>query len=158
MLLELMSFLLCQVKAFLNQRLIELRNEDTLSLQHHVQAVSPMVLQQYSPETIEPMVVDISMAISLLTNKKSRDLIMILNSKRCVRIKNLCQGITVSTTASDICICLSNRFLDRLVSELEEKKHREVKLRESLKDVGRRRMELQNSLSAIWPKQVTSCS
>jgi len=117
-----------------------------------------MVLQQYSPETIEPMVVDISMAISLLTNKKSRDLIMILNSKRCVRIKNLCQGITVSTTASDICICLSNRFLDRLVSELEEKKHREVKLRESLKDVGRRRMELQNSLSAIWPKQVTSCS
>lgn len=88
-----MWFLLCQVKAFLNQRLIELRNEDTLSLQHHVQAVAPMVLQQYSPETIEPMVVDISMAISLLTNKKSRDLIMILNSKRCVRIKNLCQGI-----------------------------------------------------------------
>jgi hypothetical protein len=122
---------LYEVKAFLNQRLIELRNEDTLSLQHHVQAVSPMVLQQYSPETIEPMVVDISMAISLLTNKKSRDLIMILNSKR---------------------------FLDRLVSELEEKKHREVKLRESLKDVGRRRMELQNSLSAIWPKQEAALS
>lgn len=78
--------IMCQVKAFLNQRLIELRNEDTLSLQHHVQAVAPMVLQQYSPETIEPMVVDISMAISLLTNKKSRDLIMILNSKRCFRI------------------------------------------------------------------------
>uniref|UniRef100_A0A1J3K9Q0 CDK5RAP3-like protein n=1 Tax=Noccaea caerulescens TaxID=107243 RepID=A0A1J3K9Q0_NOCCA len=117
---------LYEVKAFLNQRLIELRNEDTLSLQHHVQAVAPMVLQQYSPETIEPMVVEISMAISLLTNKKSRDLIMILNSKR---------------------------FLERLVSELEEKKHREVKLRESLKDVGRRRMELQNSLSSIWPKQ-----
>ncbi|KAG2262928.1 hypothetical protein Bca52824_070007 [Brassica carinata] len=117
---------LYEVKAFLNQRLIELRNEDTLSLQHHVQAVAPLVLQQYSPEIIEPMVVDISMAISLLTNKKTRDLIMILNSKR---------------------------FLDRLVSELEEKKHREVKLRESLKDVGRRRMELQNSLSSIWPKQ-----
>ncbi|KAH0907784.1 hypothetical protein HID58_039611 [Brassica napus] len=115
-----------QVKAFLNQRLIELRNEDTLSLQHHVQAVAPLVLQQYSPEIIEPMVVDISMAISLLTNKKTRDLVMILNSKR---------------------------FLDRLVSELEEKKHREVKLKESLKDVGRRRMELQNSLSSIWPKQ-----
>ncbi|XP_019098080.1 PREDICTED: CDK5RAP3-like protein [Camelina sativa] len=122
---------LYEVKAFLNQRLIELRNEDTLSLQHHVQAVAPMVLQQYSPEIIEPMVVDISMAISLLTNKKSRDLIMILNSKR---------------------------FLDRLVSELEEKKHREVKLRESLKDVGRRRMELQNSLSSIWPKQEAALS
>ncbi|XP_010452623.1 PREDICTED: CDK5RAP3-like protein [Camelina sativa] len=122
---------LYEVKAFLNQRLIELRNEDTLSLQHHVQAVAPMVLQQYSPETIDPMVVDISMAISMLTNKKSRDLIMILNSKR---------------------------FLDRLVSELEEKKHREVKLRESLKDVGRRRMELQNSLSSIWPKQEAALS
>lgn len=82
---HLMWFLLCQVKAFLNQRLVELRNEDTLSLQHHVQAVAPMVLQQYSSETIEPMVVDISMAISLLTNKKSRDLIMILNSKRYFR-------------------------------------------------------------------------
>ncbi|CAH8312466.1 unnamed protein product [Eruca vesicaria subsp. sativa] len=117
---------LYEVKAFLNQRLIELRNEDTLSLQHHVQAVAPLVLQQYSPEIIEPMVVDISMAISLLTNKKTRDLVMILNSKR---------------------------FLERLVSELEEKKHREVKLKESLKDVGRRRMELQNSLSSIWPKQ-----
>ncbi|KAL1196887.1 CDK5RAP3-like protein [Cardamine amara subsp. amara] len=122
---------LYEVKAFLNQRLIELRNEDTLSLQHHVQAVAPMVLQQYSPETIEPMVVDISKAISLLTNKKSRDLIMILNSKR---------------------------FLDRLVLELEEKKHREVKLRESLKDVGRRRMELQNSVSSIWPKQEAALS
>lgn len=65
----------------------------------------------------------------------------------------------MSITASDICIfLLSYRFLDRLVSELEEKKHREVKLRESLKDVGRRRMELQNSLSSIWPKQVSSCS
>ncbi|CAN8298495.1 unnamed protein product [Cochlearia groenlandica] len=117
---------LYEVKAFLNQRLIELRNEDTISLQHHVQAVAPLVIQQYSTETIEPMVVDISMAISLLTNKKTRDLIMILNSRR---------------------------FLDRLVSELEEKKHREVKLRESLKDVARRRMELQNSLSSIWPKQ-----
>lgn len=52
-------------------------------------------------------------------------------------------------------IILWCRFLDRLVSELEEKKHREVKLKESLKDVGRRRMELQNSLSSIWPKQVS---
>ncbi|CAH8388740.1 unnamed protein product [Eruca vesicaria subsp. sativa] len=109
-------------RRFLNQRLIELSNEDTLSLQHHVQAIAPLVLQQYSHEIIGPMVVDISLSISLLTNKKSRDLIIILNSKR-------------------------------LVSELEEKKHREVKLRESLKDVGRRRMELQNSLSSIWPIQ-----
>lgn len=71
----------------MNQRLVELRNEDTLSLQHHVQAVAPMVLQQYSPEIIEPMVVDISMAISLLTNKKTRDLVMILNSKRYFKAK-----------------------------------------------------------------------
>ncbi|KAF3509628.1 hypothetical protein F2Q69_00000277 [Brassica cretica] len=42
---------LYEVKAFLNQRLMELRNEDTLSLQHHAQPVAPLVLQQYSPES-----------------------------------------------------------------------------------------------------------
>lgn len=46
------------------------------------------------------------------------------------------------------------RFLDRLVSSIEEKKHHEVKLKESLKDVAAKRMELQNSLSSSWPKQV----
>lgn len=72
-----------QIKAFLNQRRIELTNEDTLSLQHQVQAVAPFVLQQYSSDNIQKMIYDVSSAISLLTNKKSRDLIMILNSKRC---------------------------------------------------------------------------
>ncbi|OMO55203.1 hypothetical protein COLO4_36135 [Corchorus olitorius] len=117
---------LYEMKAFLNQRLVELRNEDTLSLQNQVQAVAPLVLQQYTPDTIETMISDVSLAISLLTNRKTRDLIMILNSKR---------------------------FLDRLVSTLEEKKHHEVKLKEGLKDVAAKRMELQNSLSSSWPKQ-----
>ncbi|XVF75866.1 hypothetical protein PTKIN_Ptkin13bG0221600 [Pterospermum kingtungense] len=117
---------LYEMKAFLNQRLVELRNEDTLSLQNQVQAVAPLVLQQYSPDAIEIMISDVSLAISLLTNRKTRDLVMILNSKR---------------------------FLDRLVCTLEEKKHHEVKLKEGLKDVAAKRMELQNSLSSSWPKQ-----
>lgn len=70
------------MKSFLNQRLAELRNEETLSLQHQVQAVAPFVLQQYAADAIETMQSDISLAISLLTNRKTRDLIMILNSKR----------------------------------------------------------------------------
>ncbi|KAM0978244.1 hypothetical protein ACFX2C_014233 [Malus domestica] len=115
-----------EVKAFLNQRLVELKNEDTLSLQHQVQAAAPFVLQQYAHDAIETMLSDVSLAISLLTNRKTRDLIMILNSKR---------------------------FLDRLVSSLEEKKHHEVKLKESLNGIAGKRMELQNSLSSSWPKQ-----
>ncbi|PON81056.1 CDK5RAP3-like protein [Trema orientale] len=117
---------LYEVKSFLSQRLNELKSEETLSLQHQVQAVAPFVLQQYAPDAIETMLSDVSSAISLLTNKKTRDLIMILNSKR---------------------------FLDRLATTLEEKKHHEVKLKEGLKDMATKRMELQNSLSSSWPKQ-----
>ncbi|KAI4348756.1 hypothetical protein L6164_009438 [Bauhinia variegata] len=117
---------LYELKAFLNQRLAELRNGETLSLQHQVQAVAPFVLQQYASDAIETMQSDVSQAISLLTNRKTRDLIMILNSKR---------------------------FLDRLVNSLEEKKHHEVKLRDGLKDLATKRMELHNSLSSSWPKQ-----
>ncbi|KAJ7976856.1 CDK5RAP3-like protein [Quillaja saponaria] len=120
---------LYEIKAFLNQRLAELRSEETLSLQHQVQAVAPFVLQQYTPDAIETMVSDVSLAISLLTNRKTRDLIMILNSKR---------------------------FLDRLVNSLEEKRHLEVKLKEGLKDLASKRMELHNSLSSSWPKQETA--
>ncbi|GMY14134.1 CDK5RAP3-like protein [Fagus crenata] len=122
---------LYEIKAFLNQRLSELKNEETLSLQHQVQAVAPFVLQQYTPDAIETMLSDISLAISLLTNRKTRDLIMILNSKR---------------------------FLDRLVTTLEEKKHHEVKLKEGLKDLASKRMELHNSLSSSWPKQEAALS
>ncbi|KAL2225897.1 CDK5RAP3-like protein [Sesamum indicum] len=117
---------LFEVKAFLNQRLLELTNGETLSLQHQVQAVAPFVLQQYASDSIQAMLSDISLAISLLTNRKTRDLIMILNSRR---------------------------FLDRLVSTLDEKKHHEIKLNEGLKDLYTKRLELQNSLSSSWPKQ-----
>lgn len=117
---------LFEVKAFLNQRLIELRNEDTTSLQHQVQAVAPLVLQQYSSDIIQTLLSDVSSAISLLTNRKTRDMIMILNSVR---------------------------FLDRLVNTLEEKKRQEAKLKDGLKDLSSRRMELQNSMSSSWPKQ-----
>ncbi|KAM3283077.1 CDK5RAP3-like protein [Capsicum chacoense] len=117
---------LFEVKAFLNQRLIELRNEGTTSLQHQVQAVAPLVLQQYSSDIIQRMLSDVSSSISLLTNRKTRDMIMILNSKR---------------------------FLDRLVKTLEEKKLQEAKLKDGLTDLSTRRMELQNSMSSSWPKQ-----
>ncbi|KAK3132295.1 hypothetical protein QOZ80_6AG0519170 [Eleusine coracana subsp. coracana] len=117
---------LLEVKSFLVQRLGEMSNADTSSLQHQVQAVSPFVLQQYASDTLENMLVEVSAAISLLTHQKTLDLIMILNSKR---------------------------FLDRLVSTLEEKKHHEVKLREGLGDLSVKRMELQNALSSSWPKQ-----
>jgi hypothetical protein len=119
---------LLEVRAFLTQRLGEMRNADTSSLQHQVQAVSPFVLQQYAPENLENMLAEVSSAISLLSNQKTLDLIMILNSKR---------------------------FLDRLVSTLEDKKHHEVKLREGLGDLSVKRMELQNALSSSWPKQVS---
>lgn len=120
-----------EVKAFLNQRLAEVKNGETLSLQHQVQAVAPFVLQQYTPDAMETMLSDISLVISLLTNRKTRDLILILNSKR---------------------------FLDRLVTTLEEKKHHEVKLKEGLKSLATKRMELHNSLSSSWPKQEAALS
>ncbi|KAL4606944.1 hypothetical protein ACB092_09G139800 [Castanea dentata] len=120
-----------EVKAFLNQRLAEVKNGETLSLQHQVQAVAPFVLQQYTPDAMETMLSDISLVMSLLTNRKTRDLILILNSKR---------------------------FLDRLVTTLEEKKHHEVKLKEGLKSLATKRMELHNSLSSSWPKQEAALS
>ncbi|RZC83140.1 hypothetical protein C5167_045926 [Papaver somniferum] len=117
---------LFEIKAFLNQRMLELRSEETSSLQHQVQAVAPFVLQQYTADAVQTMLSDTSSAIGILTGRKTRDLIMILNSKR---------------------------FLDRLVTTIEEKKHHEVKLKESLKDLVGRRMEFQNTLSSSWPKQ-----
>ncbi|KAH0462625.1 hypothetical protein IEQ34_010200 [Dendrobium chrysotoxum] len=117
---------LFELKSFLNQRLVEMRSGETSSLQHQVQAVAPNMLQQFAPDAVEALLSEVSLAISLLTNRKTRDMIMILNSKR---------------------------FLDRLVSTLEEKKNHEVKLRESLKDLAVRRRELQNTLASSWPKQ-----
>ncbi|KAL6958907.1 hypothetical protein U1Q18_040252, partial [Sarracenia purpurea var. burkii] len=72
---------LFEIKAFLNQRLMELTDVETLSLQHKVQAAAPLILQQYSFDAVKTMLSDVSLAISSLTNRKTRDLIMILNSK-----------------------------------------------------------------------------
>lgn len=116
---------LFEVKSFLNQRLVEMTSEESSSLQQHVQAVAPPVLQQHSLDAIQLMVSQVSLCISMLTGSKIRDLIMTLNSKR---------------------------FLDKMVLTLEEKKQHEVKLRESLNDLPIRRVELQNTLSSSWPK------
>lgn len=117
---------LFELKSFLSHRLAEMSNEDTSSLQNQVQAVAPIVLQQYASDAVEKFLSEVSLAISLLTNRKTGDMIMILNSKR---------------------------FRDRLVSTLEEKKQHEVKLRDSLSDLAVRRRELQNTLASSWPKQ-----
>lgn len=117
---------LFELKAFLNQRFMELTNGETLSLQNQVQAVAPYVLQHYSSDAIQKMLSDTTLAISLLTDKKTRDLIMILNSRR---------------------------FLDRLVNTIDEKKRHELKLNEGLKDLSVKRIEFQNSLTSLWPKQ-----
>lgn len=122
---------LFELKAFLNQRLVELRSQETSSLQHQVHAVTPPVLQQYGPDSLCTMLSDLSQAISLVTNRKTCDLIMILNSKR---------------------------FLDRLESSLNQKKQYEVKLLESMHEVSKRRMELRSSLSSLWPKQEAAIS
>lgn len=42
-----------------------------------------------------------------------------------------------------------------MTNTLEEKKRHEIKLKEGLKDLASKRMELQNSLSSSWPKQVS---
>lgn len=64
-------------------------SQETSSLQHQVQAVSPFVLQQYSADALQEMLSVISSAILLLTNRKTLDLIMILNSKRsCLTFAN----------------------------------------------------------------------
>lgn len=117
---------LFEVKAFLKQRLLELTNEETLSLQHQVQAVAPFVLQQHTSDSFQMMLSDISSAISLLTNRRTRDLIMFLNSKR---------------------------YLEHMVNTLEEKKRHKIKLKDGLKDLASKHMELHNSLSSSWPKQ-----
>uniref|UniRef100_A0A1D1XL83 CDK5RAP3-like protein n=1 Tax=Anthurium amnicola TaxID=1678845 RepID=A0A1D1XL83_9ARAE len=122
---------LFELKSFLSQRLSEMRSEESSSLQHQVQAVAPLVLQQHTSDSIQMMLSKVSLAISMLTDRKTRDLIMILNSKR---------------------------FLDRLVCTLEVKKHHEVKLRQSLNDLSVKRMELQNALSSSWPKQEAALS
>ncbi|KAH9301672.1 hypothetical protein KI387_013255, partial [Taxus chinensis] len=117
---------LFELKAFLNQRKVEMESEETSSLQHQVQAVAPPALQIYGHDSLCAMLSDLLRATSLLTNRKTRDLIMILNSKR---------------------------FLDRLESSLIQKKEYEAKLLESMKELSKRRMELRDQLSSSWSKQ-----
>eukprot|EP00252_Welwitschia_mirabilis_P026300 TRINITY_DN8572_c0_g1_i1.p1 TRINITY_DN8572_c0_g1~~TRINITY_DN8572_c0_g1_i1.p1 ORF type:complete len:562 (-),score=126.15 TRINITY_DN8572_c0_g1_i1:198-1883(-) len=117
---------LFELKAFLRQRIVEMETEETSSLQNQVQAVAPSALQQHGSDSLRRMVSSVSQALQLLTNRKTCDLIMILNSKR---------------------------FLERLELSLIQKKQYEAKLLENLKDITKRRMELRNSLSSLWPKQ-----
>eukprot|EP00249_Psilotum_nudum_P007274 c20442_g1_i1 orf=228-1967(+) len=117
---------LFEVNMFLTQRIQELERDKNLPLQNQVQLIEPLALHQYNTDSLKAMAADVSKAISLLTNKKTHNLLMILTSKR---------------------------FLDRLVSSLNQKKQQEVKLLESIKDLGQKRIELRNMLTITWAKQ-----
>lgn len=117
---------LLEIKTFLAFRIEEINREETSSLQNQVQAISPQNLQQYGSDSFQMMGAEISKAINLLTNKKTRDLIMIVTSQR---------------------------FLKRLEVSLSQKKQQESKLLENLKDLGQKQLELRSTLAAIWPKQ-----
>ncbi|KAI3501660.1 hypothetical protein L1887_29597 [Cichorium endivia] len=54
---------LFEIKVFLNKRIMELTNTDTLCLQHQVQSVAPFVLQQYTSEAIQSILSDILMSL-----------------------------------------------------------------------------------------------
>ncbi|MCO5583254.1 hypothetical protein L7F22_037163 [Adiantum nelumboides] len=109
---------LLEIKAFLALRAEEMKREESSSLQNQVQAISPQPFEVMSAEVLK--------AISMLTDKKTRDVIMIATSQR---------------------------FLKRLEESLLQKKQQEAKLLENLKDLEQKQMELRNMLAATWPKQ-----
>lgn len=71
-----------QIRAFLALKSEEINREETSSLQNQVQATSPQDLQQYGNDLFQIMSAEVLKAISKLTNKKTRDLIMIATSQR----------------------------------------------------------------------------
>ncbi|MCO5574868.1 hypothetical protein L7F22_028661 [Adiantum nelumboides] len=73
---------LLEIKAFLALRAEEMKREDSSSLQNQVQAVSPQHLQQYGNDSFEVMSAEVLRAIGLLTDKNTRDVIMIATSQR----------------------------------------------------------------------------
>ncbi|KAH7434100.1 hypothetical protein KP509_07G101100 [Ceratopteris richardii] len=118
---------LLELKAFLFLRSEESKREETSSLQNQVQAIAPQDLQQYGIDSFKQMSAAVLKAIGLLTNKRTRDMIMIVTSQR---------------------------FLKRLEETLLQKKQQESKLLENLKDLQQKQVELRNMLAATWPKQV----
>ncbi|KAI5068217.1 hypothetical protein GOP47_0016562 [Adiantum capillus-veneris] len=117
---------LLEIKAFLALRVEEIKREETSSLQNQVQVISPQHLQQYGYDSFEVMSAEVLRAIGLLTDKKTRDIIMVATSQR---------------------------FLKRLEESLLQKQQQESKLLENLKELGQKQLELRNMLSATWPKQ-----
>lgn len=117
---------LFELKTFLKQRLEEMESDDTAALQNQVQAVAPTWIPQHGSESLMAMVSSIAQALNLLTNRKTRDLILISTSVR---------------------------YLERLEASLIQKKQNESKLHQTMKDLSNKRLELRNNLTMIWPKQ-----
>ncbi|KAL3686703.1 hypothetical protein R1sor_013012 [Riccia sorocarpa] len=117
---------LFELKAFLKQRLEEMENEDTAALQNQVQAVAPTSISQHGSESLMAMVTSVCQVLNLLTNRKTRDLILLSTSLR---------------------------YLERLETSLVQKKQNEAKLHQTMKDLINKRLELRNNLTMMWPKQ-----
>ncbi|KAL2628535.1 hypothetical protein R1flu_013221 [Riccia fluitans] len=117
---------LFELKAFLKQRLEEMENEDTAALQNQVQAVASNSITQHGSESLMAMVSSVSQVLNLLTNRKTRDLVLLSTSLR---------------------------YLERLEASLVQKKQNESKLHHTMKDLSNKRLELRNNLTMMWPKQ-----
>ncbi|CAM6034819.1 unnamed protein product [Sphagnum compactum] len=117
---------LCELRAFVKQRLEEMGRHDTAALQNQVQAVMSPACTQHGSDTLLVMTLHIGTALELLTARKTRDLSLLVTS---------------------------SRFLDRLEASLLLKKQNELKLVESSRDLSQKRVTLRNSLTLLWPKQ-----
>lgn len=117
---------LCELRAFVKQRLEEMGRHDTAALQNQVQAVMSPACTQHGSDTLLLMTLHIATALELLTARKTRDLSLLVTS---------------------------SRFLDRLEASLLLKKQNELKLVESSRDLSQKRVTLRNSLTLLWPKQ-----
>lgn len=117
---------LCELRAFVKQRLEEMGRHDTAALQNQVQAVMSPACTQHGSDTLLLMTLHIATALELLTARKTRDLSLLVTS---------------------------SRFLERLEASLLLKKQNELKLVESSRDLSQKRVTLRNSLTLLWPKQ-----
>ncbi|GAQ85552.1 hypothetical protein KFL_002410020 [Klebsormidium nitens] len=112
---------LFELRAFLTQRVSEMESQ---AGQLAVSAATS--LQQATVDSVRAMETHVAEAIGLLTNRRTRDLIMITHSPK---------------------------LLERVQSSLHQRRAQEKKSLESIADVDRKRLELRSTLAATWPAE-----
>lgn len=117
---------LFELKVFLKQRLQEIDSDETSALQNQVQVVAPSSVPQHGSETLMAMASSVTKVLNLVTNRTTRELILISTSMR---------------------------YLDRLEASLIHKKQNDLNLQTNIADLSSKRLELRNSQAALWPKQ-----